>query len=160
MSVNLQAGDRAPAFDLPSDGGGRVSLADYAGAQLVLYFYPKDDTSGCTAEAQGFDEKLGGFDAAGARILGLSKDSVKSHDKFKAKYGLRFPLASDETGAVCDAYGVWVEKSMYGRKYMGIERATFLIDPSGTIRRVWRKVSVPGHVDEVLAAVKAGGASA
>jgi peroxiredoxin Q/BCP len=157
MTVNLQPGDVAPAFDLPTDGGRRVKLSDYTGVHLVLYFYPKDDTSGCTAEAQGFDAKLGELDAAGTRILGLSKDSPKSHDKFKAKYALRFPLASDETGATCEAYGVWVEKSMYGRKYMGVERATFLIDPFGKIVRVWRKVSVPGHVDQVLAEAKARG---
>jgi peroxiredoxin Q/BCP len=122
---------------------------------VVLYFYPKDDTSGCTKEACGFAAAYGAFQAAGAEVIGVSKDSVASHDKFKAKYQLPFPLGSDEDGKVVEAYGVWVEKSMYGRKYMGVERATFLIDGGGTIRRAWRKVKVPGHVDEVLAATKA-----
>lgn len=156
----LQPGDRAPAFDLASDGGGRVKLSDYAGAHLVLYFYPKDDTSGCTREAIEFSAALAEFKAAGAHILGASKDSPASHDKFKAKYSLGFPLASDPDGLTVEAYGVWVEKSMYGRKYMGIDRATFLIDPLGTIRQVWRKVKVPGHVDQVLAAAKAHGKAA
>jgi peroxiredoxin Q/BCP len=153
----LQAGDRAPAFDLPTDGGGRVRLSDYTGVHLVLYFYPKDDTPGCTTEAQGFSERLKDFEAAGARVLGVSKDSPAKHDKFKAKYGLGFPLASDETGQTIEAYGSWVMKNLYGREYMGIERSTFLIDPFGTIRQVWRKVKVPGHVEAVLAAAKAHG---
>jgi peroxiredoxin Q/BCP len=156
--TELKAGDRAPAFDMPTDGGGRVTLAEYTGVHLVLYFYPKDDTTGCTAEGIAFSEALDQFQAAGARVLGVSKDTPKKHDAFKAKYGLKHPLASDETGEVCEAYGVWVEKSMYGRKYMGIDRATFLIDPFGTVRQVWRKVKVPGHVEAVLAAAKAHGA--
>jgi peroxiredoxin Q/BCP len=155
MTATLNAGDPAPAFDLPADGAGRVALADYAGKPLVLYFYPKDDTTGCTSEAKAFSEAIGEFMAAGAAMVGVSKDSVKSHDRFKAKYGLTFPLGSDETGAVVEAYGVWVEKSMYGRQYMGIERATFLIGPDGRVARVWRKVKVPGHIAEVLAAAQA-----
>jgi peroxiredoxin Q/BCP len=154
----LQPGDRAPAFDLPTDGGGRATLAEYTGMHLVLFFYPKDDTTGCTAEAIGFSQACDAFAAAGARILGVSKDSPRSHDRFKAKHGLAITLASDETGAVIEAYGAWVEKSLYGRKYMGIERSTFLIDPFGTIRAVWRKVKVPGHVEAVLTAAKAHGA--
>ena len=150
----LKPGDRAPAFDLPTDGGGRARLSDYAGQQLVLYFYPKVDTSGCTSEAQGFSEKVEEFRAAGAQVLGVSKDSPKSHDKFKAKYDLALRLAADEDGGTVEAYGVWVEKSMYGRKYMGIERATFLIDPLGAIQSVWRKVKVPGHVEAVLKAAQ------
>jgi peroxiredoxin Q/BCP len=156
--IDLKPGDRAPAFDLPSDGGGRVRLADYTGVHLVLYFYPKDDTPGCTNEAIAFTEALPQIQAAGAQVLGVSKDSPKKHDRFKAKHGLGFPLASDETGEIVEAYGVWVEKSLYGRQYMGVDRATFLIDPFGTIRQVWRKVKVPGHVEAVLAAVKAHGA--
>jgi thioredoxin-dependent peroxiredoxin len=155
MSVDLKAGDKAPDFDLPADGGGRVKLGDFAGRKLVLYFYPKDDTSGCTSEAKAFTEAAGEFAAAGAAIVGVSRDPVKSHDKFKAKYGLNFALGADVEGAVTEAYGVWVEKSMYGRKYMGIERATFLIDGSGRIAKVWRKVKVTGHAAEVLAAAKA-----
>jgi peroxiredoxin Q/BCP len=146
----LSPGDRAPDFDLPTDGGGRVRLDDYAGRALVLYFYPKDDTPGCTTEAQGFSQALADFDTAGAAVVGVSKDSPKRHDRFKAKYGLGFPLASDETGEMLERYGVWVEKSLYGRTYMGIDRATFLIGPDGVIRRIWRKVKVPGHVVEVL----------
>jgi peroxiredoxin Q/BCP len=152
--VELTAGDRAPDFDLPTDGGGRARLSDYVGRTLVLYFYPKDDTPGCTTEAQGFSAAAAEFAEAGAAIVGVSKDSPKKHDRFKAKYGLAFALASDEDGAVVERYGVWVEKSLYGRQYMGIDRATFLIGPDGIIRRVWRKVRVPGHVDEVLAAAR------
>ncbi|HTK34223.1 MAG TPA: thioredoxin-dependent thiol peroxidase [Caulobacteraceae bacterium] len=156
--TELKPGDRAPDFDLPTDGGGRVKLSDYAGVQLALYFYPKDDTPGCTTEAIGFSEAAPDFEAAGAKILGVSKDSVKRHNRFKAKYGLGFTLASDETGAMVEAYGAWVEKSLYGRQYMGIERCTFLIDPTGTVRAVWRKVKVAGHVEAVLAAARAHGA--
>jgi peroxiredoxin len=155
MTTDLKAGDAAPVFDMPADGGGRVTLADFKGKPLVLYFYPKDDTSGCTTEAKGFAEAAEAFAAAGAAVVGVSKDSVASHDKFKAKYGLNFALGSDADGAVVEAYGVWVEKSMYGRKYMGIDRSTFLIDAAGKIARVWRKVKVPGHVAEVLAAATA-----
>ena len=153
--MSVGEGDKAPGFDLPTDGGGRVRLEDFRGKPVVLYFYPKDDTSGCTKEAQGFTEAYGEFKAAGAEVIGVSKDSVASHDEFKAKYGLSFPLGSDEDGTVVQAYGVWVEKSMYGRSYMGIDRATFLIDGDGVVRKAWRKVKVPGHVQEVLAATAA-----
>jgi peroxiredoxin Q/BCP len=152
---DLNPGDKAPDFDLPTDGGGRAKLSDFAGKAVVLYFYPKDDTSGCTSEAQGFTTLADDFKKAGATVIGVSKDSVKSHDKFKAKYDLDLILASDESGEVVERYGVWVEKSMYGRKYMGIDRATFLIGPDGMIKQAWRKVKVPGHVDAVLKAVKA-----
>jgi thioredoxin-dependent peroxiredoxin len=148
-----EVGDPAPSFDLPTDGGGRVSLAKLKGKSVVLYFYPKDDTSGCTQEALNFSEKAKAFAKAKAVIIGVSKDSVASHNKFKAKHGLNVTLASDETGDVVNAYHVWTEKSMYGRKYMGIERTTYLIGPDGVIRQVWRKVKVPGHVDQVLSMV-------
>ena len=152
--MSVDAGDKAPGFDLPTDGG-RVRLEDFRGKPVVLYFYPKDDTPGCTKEAQGFAAAYQEFRAAGAEVIGVSKDSVASHEKFKEKYELPFPLASDEGGAVVEAYGVWVEKSMYGRSYMGIDRSTFLIDGAGMIRQAWRQVKVPGHVEEVLAAAKA-----
>ncbi len=148
------AGDKAPAFDLPADGGGSVSLESLRGRKVVLYFYPRDDTSGCTKEAIGFTEAAGAFDAAGAVVLGVSKDTVAKHDKFVAKHGLKVRLLSDAEGNTCEDYGVWVEKSMYGKTYMGIERATFLIDGEGTVRQAWRKVKVPGHVEAVLEAVK------
>jgi thioredoxin-dependent peroxiredoxin len=150
----LDIGGKAPAFDLPTDGGGRIALKDLKGGNVVLYFYPKDDTSGCTAEALSFRENLAKFKKLNATVIGVSRDSVASHDKFKKKHKLNFDLGADETGQATEAYGVWVEKSMYGRKYMGIERATFLIDGKGIIRAIWRKVKVPGHVAEVLQAVK------
>lgn len=150
----LTPGKKAPAFSLPGDGGGKIALKDFAGRTLVLYFYPKDDTSGCTKEALDFTAEIKAFEKAGAAIVGVSKDSVAKHDKFKAKRGLKVALASDEEGGMLEKYGVWVEKSMYGRKYMGIDRATFVIDGKGVVRQVWRKVKVPGHVAEVLAAVK------
>ena len=155
--TELKIGDVAPDFDLAADGGGRVKLSDFAGKAVVLYMYPKDDTPGCTKEAQGFSERAAEFAAAGAVVIGLSKDSVASHDKFKAKYGLNLHLASDPEGAVIEAYGSWVEKSMYGKTYMGIDRSTFLIGPDGRVAQVWRKVKVPGHVDAVLAAAAALG---
>ncbi|MEJ2028216.1 MAG: thioredoxin-dependent thiol peroxidase, partial [Limibacillus sp.] len=145
---------KAPDFSMPTDGGGSVSLKDLKGKKVVLYFYPKDDTPGCTKEACGFRDALPDFSGADAEIIGVSKDSVAKHDKFKAKHELPFTLASDEDGSVCEAYGTWVEKSMYGRKYMGIDRATFLIGPDGKIAQVWRKVKVPGHVEEVLEAAR------
>ncbi len=154
MSVELKAGDAAPDFDLPG-ADGRVSLAALRGKSVVLYFYPKDDTSGCTAEAQGFTAAAAEFAAAGAVVVGVSKDTVASHQKFKAKYGLEPLLGSAKDDDVVERYGAWVEKSMYGRKYMGIDRSTYLIDGGGVIRRVWRKVRVPGHVAEVLEAVRA-----
>lgn len=153
MSVN--EGDKAPAFKMPTDGGGSVSLKDMKGKAVVLYFYPKDSTPGCTKEACGFRDLMPDFSKVDAEIIGVSRDSVKRHDNFKAKYELPFLLASDEDGAVCENYGVWVEKSMYGKKFMGIERATFLIDSKGKVQKVWRKVKVAGHVEDVLEAVKA-----
>jgi peroxiredoxin Q/BCP len=153
--MTLQPGSPAPDFTLAKDGGGTVSLATLKGKAVVLYFYPKDDTSGCTLEAQNFNQRLADFAAANAVVIGVSPDSVASHDKFKKKYALGFDLASDEGKAMLEAYGVWVEKSMYGRKYMGVERTTFLIDKAGKIARIWHKVKVPGHADEVLAAARA-----
>ena len=150
-----EAGSPAPDFTMPSDGGGSVTLSALRGRPVVLYFYPKDDTSGCTSEACGFRDALPDFTGVDAIVIGVSKDSVASHDKFKAKHELPFTLASDMDGTVCEAYGTWVEKSMYGRKYMGIDRATFLIDRDGVVRNVWRKVKVTGHVAAVLKAVKA-----
>jgi peroxiredoxin Q/BCP len=152
--TELTAGMTAPDFDLPTDGGDRVSLASLKGKTVVLYVYPKDDTSGCTSEAKAFSQAREAFEAAGAVVIGVSKDSPASHDKFKAKHDLTIRLASDESGEMVEAYGVWVEKSMYGRKYMGLERSTFLIDAEGVIRQVWPKVKVPGHVDAVLKAVQ------
>jgi peroxiredoxin Q/BCP len=150
MSKPLKPGDPAPKFDLPTAGGGRVGLASLKGKRIVLYFYPKDDTTGCTREALDFTEKADDFATANAVVVGVSRDSPASHDKFAAKRGLKLILGSDEDGAVCARYGVWVEKSLYGRKYMGVERATFLIDEKARIMRVWRKVKVAGHVAEIL----------
>ena len=153
----LNVGDAAPDFDLPTDGGGHIKLAELKGAPFVIYFYPKDDTSGCTSEAKAFSEMKAQFEEAGAKVVGVSKDGPISHDKFKAKHDLTLTLASDEDGAMVERYGVWVEKSMYGRKYMGIERATFLVGADGRVAQAWRKVKVPGHVDTVLKAVRAIG---
>lgn len=149
-----QEGDKAPDFALPTDGGPTVSLADYAGKSLVLYFYPRDDTPGCTKEAIGFSEHKAAFEEAGVQILGVSRDTIAKHEKFRTKHDLTIALGADEDGSVCEAYGVWVEKNMYGRKSMGIERATFLIGPDGTIAKIWRKVKVPGHVEAVLEAAQ------
>ncbi len=151
----LKVSDKAPDFALPTDGGGTIKLSELEGRRVVLYFYPKDNTSGCTKEACDFGAAFPNFRKLQAEIIGISRDSASSHDKFKQKYGLPFRLAADDGGKVCEAYGVWVEKSMYGRKYMGIDRSTFLIDEKGVIRALWRKVKVPGHVEEVLAAMKA-----
>ncbi|PIW30682.1 MAG: thioredoxin-dependent thiol peroxidase [Rhodospirillales bacterium CG15_BIG_FIL_POST_REV_8_21_14_020_66_15] len=153
--MTLAIGDKAPDFKLPADGGGTLSLKDLRGRKVVLYFYPKDDTPGCTTEAQGFRDAIEAFEKEGAVIVGASKDSVARHDRFKAKYGLPFHLVSDEDGSLCESYGVWVEKRLYGRTYMGIQRATFLIDGAGVIRGIWPKVKVKEHAAEVLAAVKA-----
>jgi peroxiredoxin len=155
--MSLDPGASAPDFDLPTNGGGRFSLAAQAGKPVVLYFYPKDLTTGCTKEAEAFRDLYSAFQDAGAVVVGASKDPVKKHDQFVEKHNLPFPLLSDEDGSLCEAYGVWVEKSMYGRKYMGIERATYLIAADGTIAQVWRKVKVAGHVAAVLDAVKALG---
>lgn len=150
MTDALHPGSPAPDFDLAADGGGRARLKDFAGRTVVLYFYPKDDTSGCTKEAIDFSTQLDAFAAANAVVIGVSKDSTASHDKFKAKYGLSVILGSDPNGAMIEAYGAWVQKTLYGRTYMGIERRTVLIDAQGVLRQVWRKVKVPGHVAEVL----------
>ncbi|MEQ9040736.1 MAG: peroxiredoxin [Silicimonas sp.] len=147
-------GQTAPDFTLPRDGGGEITLSGLRPRKVVLYFYPKDDTSGCTKEAQGFTERKAEFEAAGAVVVGISKDTAQKHDKFVAKYDLDVILASDAEGDICERYGTWVEKSMYGKKYMGIERSTFLIGGDGTVLKEWRKVKVPGHVDAVLEAVK------
>jgi peroxiredoxin Q/BCP len=152
--MEITEGMKAPAFDMAADGGGRVSSAGPKGQTVVLYFYPKADTPGCTTEGQDFSALAGDFAAAGATVIGVSRDPVKKLDRFKAKYDLKVVLASDEPGEVTEAFGVWVEKSLYGRVYMGIERATFLIDGEGVVRRVWRKVRVKGHAAEVLAAVR------
>jgi peroxiredoxin Q/BCP len=149
-AVTLKEGDKAPAYDMEGSGGNRVSSEALKGKNVVLYFYPKDDTPGCTIEAKDFRDMIKDFEKANTVIIGVSKDPVKSHDKFKEKYCLPFPLGSDEDGSVCEAYGVWVEKSMYGKKYMGIQRATFLIDAKGTLRKVWPKVTVDGHAKDVL----------
>jgi peroxiredoxin Q/BCP len=150
----LEIGDIAPDFTLPTDGSGELTLSGIRGQQVVLYFYPKDDTSGCTKEACDFREKIKEFEKAGVVVFGLSPDSVQRHNKFKAKYDLPFSLIADEEKVALEAYGVWVEKSMYGRKYMGVERSTFLIDAEGRIKASWRKVKVPGHVDAVLSAAQ------
>lgn len=152
---DVTVGDKAPAFSMPGDDGETLKLSGFKGKTVILYFYPKDDTSGCTKEACDFTAAMPNFNKAKAVVIGVSKDSVASHKKFKTKYKLKVALGADEDGKVCAAYGVWKEKSMYGRKYMGIERSTFLIDGKGVIRGEWRKVKVPGHADEVLAAVKA-----
>ena len=153
--MSLGVGDKAPDFTMPTDGDGMVSLSALKGAPVVLYFYPRDDTPGCTKEACGFRDAMPDFSSLNATIIGVSRDTAAKHDKFKAKYDLPFTLGADDTGAVTEAYGVWVEKNMYGRKSMGSERATFLIDGTGVIRGVWRKVKVPGHVEAVLEATKA-----
>ena len=152
--MTLSIGDKAPDFSMPSDGGATVSLSDFKGRNLVLYFYPKDDTPGCTKEAIGFTESKAEFDALNTSIVGVSKDTPAKHDKFIAKHDLKIALGSDETGEMIESYGVWVEKNMYGKKYMGIERATYLIGPDGTILEIWRKVRVKDHVAKVLTAVQ------
>ena len=154
MPAHPAPGSKAPAFSLPSDGGGTVSLADFKGQNLVLYFYPRADTPGCTIESKAFSSLAKAFAKAGTAVLGVSADPVKAQDAFKAKHALAIPLASDETHKMLDAYGVWAEKSMYGRTYMGILRNTYLIGPDGKIARIWEKVKVAGHAEEVLAAAK------
>jgi thioredoxin-dependent peroxiredoxin len=150
----LQIGGKAPAFDMPTDGGGKVSLASLAGKSVVLYFYPKDDTSGCTREAQDFTALAADYEKTGVKVVGVSRDPMKSHEKFIGKYGLAVPLVSDEDGRVSEAFGTWVQKSMYGRKYMGMERATYLIGVDGRVLKAWRKVKVPKHAEEVLKAAR------
>lgn len=152
--TEISIGNLAPDFTLPKDGGGEIRLSDLKGKKVVVYFYPKDDTSGCTSQAQQFSEAKAEFDAANIVILGISKDSIKSHDKFKTKYDLKIDLLSDEELNTANAYGVWVEKSMYGRKYMGMDRSSFLIDNEGKLAKIWRKVKIPGHIKEVLEAAK------
>lgn len=153
--ADLLVGDLAPQFELPKDGGGSLSLAAFAGKPIVLYFYPQDDTTSCTQEAIDFSRLKPEFERAGAVVIGLSPDNVKKHDKFKSKYDLAIDLAADEERKVIEAYNLWVEKSMYGRKYMGVERATFLIARDGRIAQIWRKVRVKGHAEEVLEAARA-----
>jgi peroxiredoxin Q/BCP len=152
--MNLQPGDKAPAFKLATDGAGQISLSGLKGQPFVLYFYPKDCTSGCTKEAIDFTKLFKKFNDLGVAVIGASKDSVASHDRFKANYKLNMVLASDSDTKAAQAYGVWGEKSLYGRKYMGMERATFLVDAKGKIRQIWRKVKVPGHAEAVLAAAR------
>jgi peroxiredoxin Q/BCP len=151
----LREGDKAPDFELPTESDDKLKLSGFKGKAVVLYFYPKDDTSGCTLEAKDFSRFAPDFRKTGVEVIGLSPDSVESHQKFTRKYGLAVRLAADEDKAVATAYGVWVEKSMYGRKYMGVERSTFLIDKTGRIAKIWRKVKVAGHAEEVLAAARA-----
>ncbi|MBT06506.1 MAG: thioredoxin-dependent thiol peroxidase [Rhodospirillaceae bacterium] len=153
MKEVIMVGDKAPEFNLPSSNGKDISLKSCRGKAVVLYFYPKDDTPGCTKEAIAFSELSKSFDKKNALVLGVSKDDMARHMKFIAKHSLRVELLSDIDGIVCDAYGVWVEKSMYGRKYMGIERSTFLIDQKGRLKEIWRKVKVPGHAEKVLEAL-------
>lgn len=153
--MSLDVGKMAPDFSLPGSGDKTISLSDYAGKNLVIYFYPKDDTPGCTTEGKDFTAAKEDFAAANTAIVGVSKDTVAKHDKFIAKHSLDIDLISDEEGSMLDKFGVWVEKNMYGRKYMGIERATYLIDSKGKIQMIWRKVKVKGHVDAVLDAAKA-----
>ncbi len=153
--MTVEIGEPVPAFTLPRDGGGVVGPGDYLGRKLVLYFYPKDDTPGCTTEALDFTARLAEFEAAGTAVVAVSKDSVKSHDRFRDKHGLGIPLLADESGAVVERFGLWGEKSMYGRTFMGVERATYLIDAAGIVRRIWPKVKVAGHVEEVLEAARA-----
>jgi peroxiredoxin Q/BCP len=154
MPANPAPGSKAPAFSLPRDGGGKIALADFKGQNLVLYFYPRADTPGCTIESKAFSSLSKAFAKAGTAVVGVSADPVKAQDAFKAKHGLAVPLASDETHRMLEAYGVWGEKSMYGKKFMGITRTTFLIDQEGRIARIWPKVKVEGHAEEVLAAAK------
>jgi peroxiredoxin Q/BCP len=152
--MSVEEGSKAPDFTAATDGGGTLTLSGLRGKTVILYFYPKDDTPGCTKEACGFRDSLPDFSKAKAVVIGVSKDSAARHDKFKAKHDLPFTLVADADGTICEKYGTWIEKSLYGRKYMGIDRATFLIDKSGIVRKVWHKVKVAGHVEEVLAAAR------
>lgn len=152
--AELQIGDMAPQFELPRDGGGSLKLSDFRGRPVVLYFYPKDDTTGCTSEAVDFSRLKPEFDTIGAVVIGLSPDSVRKHDKFKAKHGLTVDLVSDEERKIIEAYHLWVEKQLYGRRYMGVERATYLIERDGKLAQIWRKVRVRGHAEAVLEAAR------
>lgn len=152
--TELKQGDIAPDFTLPTDNEGEITLSQFKGQKVVLYFYPKDDTPGCTKESCGFNDNLSALNKMNVQVIGLSKCSVKKHNKFKEKYGLNFPLASDKNNNVCEDYDVWGEKSMFGKKYMGITRTTLLIDEDGKIAHIWRKVKVAGHVDEVMDTIK------
>ena len=152
--MQLKPGDKAPRFSLTTDGNGKISSGDLKGQPFVLYFYPKDDTAGCTKEALDFSKSLSKFQGLGINVIGISKDSIASHDRFKEKYKLKLVLASDPEVETAQAFGVWGEKKLYGRTYMGVERTTFLVDEKGKIREIWRKVRVPGHVEAVLAAAK------
>ena len=154
MTKAIDNGDMAPDFELPTDGGGHFNLSAHRGHPVIVFFYPKDDTRGCTVEAIDFTAMKPDFEAIGAQIVGISPDNAASHDKFKAKHGLAITLAADEARGALEAYGVWTEKTMYGRNYMGVERSTFLIDGQGRVAQVWRNVKVPGHVSEVLAAAR------
>jgi thioredoxin-dependent peroxiredoxin len=154
LTLGSNAPDFAASSDNSRDSASTISLSNFHGKNVVLYFYPKDDTSGCTAEACDFRDNMERLTQSGAIVLGVSPDSPKSHDRFKAKYNLNFALVSDESHEICESYGVWVEKSMYGKKYMGVERSTFLINPDGIITHEWRKVKVPGHVEEVMKVLK------
>ncbi|HEY8190610.1 MAG TPA: thioredoxin-dependent thiol peroxidase [Micavibrio sp.] len=153
MSV-LAEGHKAPDFKVAADNGKTVALGDYAGEKLILYFYPKDDTPGCTMQACGFRDHLPAFGKLKTAVLGISKDPLIKHERFRGKYDLNFPLGSDEDGKMCEAYGVWIEKSMYGKKYMGIDRSTFLIDEKGEIVKIWRKVKIPGHIEELMKTIR------
>lgn len=155
MTRTIEVGKKVPAFSLMLDDGSKSTAATRAGQIIIIYFYPRDDTPGCTKEAIAFTDNLAKFKRAGAMIIGVSRDSVEKHLKFKAKHKLKVALGADEDGVVCEKFGVWVEKKNYGKTYMGIERSTFLIDEKGVVREIWRKVKVNGHADEVLAAVKA-----
>lgn len=152
--TSLNIGDTAPDFTLPIDGGDEMTLSDWRGQKVVLYFYPKDNTPGCTTESCDFRDNLSALKKDGVQVIGISKCSVAKHDKFKAKYDLNFPLASDENGNICETYGVWKEKNMYGKKFMGIERSTFLIDEQGKIENIWHKVKVKGHVEDIMDIIK------
>ncbi len=156
LNTALNIGDQAPDFTLPTDGGGALTLSSLQGQKVVLYFYPKDDTPGCTKVSCSFNDTLTAFNALNTALIGISKCSVKKHDKFKAKYDLKFPLVSDEENDTCERYGTWIEKSMYGRKYMGIDRSTFLINEDGTIAHIWRKVKVTDHVEAVKKEIEGG----
>ena len=152
--TDLKIGDKAPDFTLPTDEGDEITLSSIKGCKVVLYFYPKDNTPGCTKQACFFKDNLSNFQKLNTKVIGVSKDSIKKHENFRNKHNLNFPLASDENSDVCERYGVWKEKSMYGKKFMGIERTTFLIDENGKIEHIWNKVKVEGHIEDVKEKIK------